>query len=175
MKPFNVTNVDSRSAKLVPTSSIPTNAYVSFSFKNLMCQCIQNRDFNNKFSNQDECMKYYMYLIQKLNSFSAMTVDQLKSSGDSTRCHPVEGENLSLLKSILKLMGMSNDFLKQIEVFHEMTITTSNGRFFGHFLNNVFYILLLDPHHLLYKNLSFYCKNDIICKSYNPWEEIISN
>lgn len=156
----------------LPLNKVDINETVLFSFKHFKCKSIKTKEFTNKFFCKDEFIERILYFIQKLTDYSKMTFPQLKESGKSTRCHIVSGESLKELKKLLGELGMSQELMEQIGEFFELSVSKSKGRFFGYFVGNVFYVLLLDPHHLVYKMNGFYSKNDVISKSYDPWKEI---
>lgn len=166
--PSQHTNVPS-----IPTTQLESqDRTVSFSFADFMCKSIRNDRFNNMFKRFSEYGKFSVLFLKKLSDFSSMSVQELKSGGRSTRCHLIEGENLELLKDILCEVGLSKNKVEQIEEFYQLTISTANGRFMGYFLGNVFYVLLIDPYHLLYPNLMKSVNQDL-CNSYDPWEELL--
>ena len=154
----------------IPATSLDNKVNTHFSFSKFKCQCIRTKEFSNLYGHITESMTYFSKLIEKLSEFSKMAPSELKNAGKSTRCHPIKNKAKELLYVLLKELGFSQPFLDQQEFF-ELTLGTSFGRFFGYFVENCFYIVLFDPHHLLYKDLKFYCKNDIMIKSYDPWNK----
>lgn len=157
-----------------PTSELRNEENVSFSFKYLKPKSICCKEFNNKFFSIATCIEFISTFLEKLSHFSSFKVNELKNARneDSTRCHPVKGKPLKLLEDILvNYLEFSPKFLNQIESeFYELTIEKSKGRFFGFIIGNVYYIVLLDPHHLLYKIDGYYAKNDLATFRYDFWK-----
>lgn len=173
IKPFAKASIgsDKGSKRLPVDETILKGEIISFSFSKFVCKSFKSGEFNNMFFCVYDSLAFILLLIQKLTEFCKMNVFELKEGGKSTRCHPVNGDSLDLLKKILIQHNFSKQFIEQQE-FYELTISRANCRFFGYFVNSVFYIVIIDPHHLMYKNQKFYSKNDIITKSFDPWKEI---
>ncbi|SKB01461.1 hypothetical protein SAMN05443428_1621 [Caloramator quimbayensis] len=154
--------------------SFKVNNNVAFSFKDFKCKCIKTKDFNNCFSNMWEYAEWSLIVIKRISSYSTMTVQELKEGGRSTRCHPVLGKDLEKLKNILSLIDYKPEFLTQLEEdgFWELTIERALGRMYGYFVDNIYYVLLFDPHHLIYPDLKMGCQYDLLHKNHDPWSEI---
>ncbi|MCB6366672.1 hypothetical protein LI291_10855 [Intestinibacillus massiliensis] len=159
----------------IPATNIAVQPIaVSFSFADFKCKSFRDERFNNCFKHFGDYGKFIAMFIAKLSNFSSMTVQELKLGGKATRCHKVENKNRELLEDILKSTGMKEEKIEQIEEFYQLTISTSNGRFMGYFIGNVFYVVLIDPHHLLYPDLKKSMNQDL-CNPYDPWKEFLDN
>lgn len=147
---------------------------VSFSFSDFICKSYKDERFNNQFKRLSDYGKFTAMFINRLSEFSSMTVHELKCGGRSTRCHLIENDNRQLLIEILENLGISHMKIEQIEDFYQLTISAGNGRFMGYFIGNIFYVLLIDPYHLLYPNLKKSANQDL-CNAYDPWKELLSD
>lgn len=165
-----VSDFQSVSSKL-PTTKVQ-NQKVIFSFERFKCISIKNKQFNNCFASINAYVKWSTLLFQRLQKFSENTVPELKKAGTSTRCHSVTGNTLIKLKDILKESGLDIDINEQLEEYWELSLGTSSGRIFGYFISNVYYIILFDPHHLIYPKLEYGAQHDLLYNNYDPWNEI---
>lgn len=156
------------SNKTLPKTNVEKLNLV-FSFENFKCRSIKNREFNNCFTHLWEYGEWSIKLIERLSNFSTMKASELKSAGNSTRCHPVEGKNLEKLKRILELAGLTLNEQLENESYYELSIGASSGRIFGYFIGNIYYVLLFDPHHLIYQQLQYGSQHDLLHKNYDPW------
>lgn len=161
----------SSSPTKLPTTTID-NANAVFSFEKFKCISIKNKEFNNCFKNMWEYAEWSLKLIDRLSKFSTMKALELKSSGKSVRCHPVTGVNLLKLKSVLEASGVElNEQLEDCD-YYELSLGASDGRIFGYFIGSVYYVLLFDPHHLIYQQLQYGSQQDLLYRNCDPWERI---
>jgi len=150
---------------------------ITFSFSKFCCKSIKSRsiNFNNCFKNMWEYAEWSLKLIYRLSEFSKYTPIELKTGGDSTRCHPVRGKRLEKLKNILNELGVvtsiEDDQIME-DGYYELSLGASEGRIFGYFCGNIYFITLFDPHHLLYEQLEYGCQYDLYYKNYDPWLEL---
>lgn len=166
-------------SKTLVEQSIPTTCSVdtkkqtvSFSFSDFKCQSVKNDKFCNHFKHITDYGRFISLFLSKLSSFSSMTVQELREGNKSTRCHPVQGENLKLLKEILLYIGLPKEKIEQIEEFYQITVATSSGRVMGYFVGSIYYVVLIDPHHLLYPDMKKSVNQDM-CNTYDPWVELL--
>lgn len=168
---------DEKKNKVVPISKI-NEKVLNFSFKYFLCISMKNKDFNNCFSSIYDYSTWITFFLDRLSNFSQMTLNEIASSGKTARFHPVENEHLCKLKSILVGMGINVEQLFQQqegESFYELSFGTGNGRMFGYLIDNQYYILLIDPNHLVYMNCEKGGKQDLLHKNYDPWHELLKN
>ncbi|MDC4240682.1 hypothetical protein NE398_10975 [Clostridium tertium] len=168
---------DKKPNKLIPTSKVNSKVLI-FSFKYFMCLSMKNKEFNNCFSSIYDYATWITFFIDRISNFSQMTLNEIACSGKTTRFHPVENGHLIKLKSILLKMGINVDQLfqqQEDESFYELSFGTGNGRMFGYLIDNQYYILLIDPNHLVYMNCEKGGKHDLLHKHYDPWNELLRN
>lgn len=168
---FPVTSFNASPSQL-PTTSL-SNTNTLFSFEKFKCTSIKNKNksFNNCFDSMWEYAEWSLKFIDRLSNFSAMGALTLRASGKSGRCHPVKGGNLTKLKTILETIGL--ELNEQFEDdYYELSLGAGSGRVFGIFIGNIYYILLFDPHHLIYQQLQFGSQHDLLHKNYDPWKAI---
>lgn len=164
-----VTSIQGENTKInLPTTKVSKNDIV-FSFEYFKCQSLKNKIFNNCFENMWHYGEWSILALKKIQSFSSMTRDELKQGGDSTRCHDVKGKDLDKLLKVLVMMGIKIDEQWDVSNFYELSFGTGKGRMFGYFIDNVYYIFLFDPNHLIYANLSKGAKLDLLYKNFDPW------
>ena len=125
-----------------PKKLIPQPKGISFSFK-------YYRDDNTKFSCQDKPTAYWIALIARLKNLSHISKQELLTNRSSSlRFHPIDWEDTSESG-----FGLPNE--KQlVDTPYQFSVSANKyGRVHGFFINEineVFYIVWLDPNHLLY-------------------------
>ncbi|MBU3173709.1 hypothetical protein [Clostridium estertheticum] len=157
--------------QLVPKTKIQINNAV-FSFQQFNCKSIKCKEFNNMFSDLWEYGEWSLTLLSRLSNYSTMEVSELKGGGDGTRCHLVQEDALERLNMVLDTMGTVCDEQLKEDGLWELSLGAASGRIFGYFVDNVFYTLLFDPHHLIYPNTRYDCQHDLLYRNYDPWKEI---
>lgn len=169
-----VSNIKNESQVKIPVSDIKENR-ILFSYKHFICDCAKGKDFTNCFKDLLSYAKWITLCIKKLSEISTMTLAEVNSSGSSLRFHSVEGKNLIKLKEILLSLGVKiDDIFSQAESsnYYQLSLGTANGRIFGYLIGNVFFVLLMDPHHLIYPCLEKGSTQDLLYTRYNPWKEL---
>lgn len=162
----------------IPTSKAEKDNSIIFSMKHLKCTSVKNSSFNNCFYSISVYANWITLFLKKITEFSSMSVQELSQGGKSTRFHTVEDGDLAKLKKIVKEAGLDVDKLfKQEESnsYYELSFGTSRGRMFGYLAGNTYYILLIDPHHLVYPNYSKGAKEALISNRYDPWTDSYIN
>lgn len=148
------------------------NPNVVFSFEKFRCISVKNKEFNNCFTHLWEYGQWSLRLLERLSNFSSMKASDLKSAGNSTRCHQVKDKDLEKLKKVLVSAGLKlNEQLEDSDYF-ELSLGASSGRIFGYFVGNIYYVLLFDPHHLIYQQLQYGSQHDLLHKNYDPWIDV---
>ncbi|MEH1796470.1 MULTISPECIES: hypothetical protein [unclassified Nostoc] len=112
---------------------------ISFSFK-------YYQDSNSKFSCSEKEVIYWLTLLDRLKALSSLTAQELLVNRSSTlRCHPIKWEDTSE-----KRFGLPNEE-QLVDIPYQFSISSNeHGRVHGFFIDEIFYIVWLDPDHLLY-------------------------
>jgi hypothetical protein len=126
----------------IPAPPAFEDRIVVFSFKHM--------DFSNsKFTLEqcDDACDYGHKLLGRLKAIAAMKVNEFRFSGsESLRCHPISWEKTTEKKGF----SILNDQLKANTPWQFAISVNQYGRVHGFFVENVFFIIWLDPKHLLY-------------------------
>jgi hypothetical protein len=116
----------SRDSNIKPTKA-RINQGISFSFK-----YYQNR--HDKFSCRDKEIAYCLALL-----------DRLVNRSKTLRCHPIAWQDTTE-----NGFGLPNEE-QLVDTPYQFSLSSNeHGRVHGFFIDNVFYIVWLDPNHLLY-------------------------
>ncbi|MEH2245093.1 hypothetical protein [Nostoc sp.] len=112
---------------------------ISFSFK-------YYQDSNSKFSCSEKEVIYWLTLLDRLKALSCLTAQELLVNRSSTlRCHAIKWEHTSE-----RAFGLPNEE-QLVNIPYQFSISSNeHGRVHGFFINEIFYIVWLDPDHLLY-------------------------
>jgi hypothetical protein len=120
-------------------STKPKLQEISFSFK-------YYQDDHDKFHCRDRESAYLLTLLERLRSLSGLSVRELLVNRSSTlRCHPIKWNDTSENK-----FGLPNEE-QLIDTPYQFSLSSNeHGRVHGFFIDEVFYVVWLDPDHLLY-------------------------
>ncbi|MFN6517993.1 MAG: hypothetical protein RMY29_026390 [Nostoc sp. CreGUA01] len=112
---------------------------ISFSFK-------YYQDSHNKFSCSKKEAIYWLTLLERLKALSSLSAQELLVNRSSTlRCHPIKWEDTSE-----RGFGLPNEE-QLVDIPYQFSLSSNeHGRVHGFFINEIFYIVWLDPDHLLY-------------------------
>ncbi|MBD0301208.1 MAG: hypothetical protein ICV85_03225 [Tolypothrix sp. T3-bin4] len=112
---------------------------ISFSFK-------YYQDKHNKFSCIKKEVSYWLTLLDRLKALSSLTAQEFLVDRSSTlRCHPIKWEDTSESG-----FGLLNEE-QLVDIPYQLSISSNkHGRVHGFLINETFYIVCLDPDHLLY-------------------------
>ncbi|MCC5639754.1 hypothetical protein LC593_28790 [Nostoc sp. CHAB 5844] len=112
---------------------------ISFSFK-------YYQDGNNKFSCNEKAAKYWLTLFDRLKALSGLSAQELFMNRSSAlRCHPIKWEDTSE-----NGFGLPNEE-QLVDTPYQFSLSSNeHGRVHGFFIDEIFYIVWLDPDHLLY-------------------------
>jgi hypothetical protein len=112
---------------------------ISFSFKYYQSD-------HEKFSCHEKAGVYWITLINRLKDVSSLSNQELLVNRSSTlRCHPIKWEDTSE-----NGFGLLNEE-QLVDTPYQFSLSSNEyGRVHGFFINEVFYIVWLDPDHLLY-------------------------
>lgn len=175
--PVTVLNRTQNETRL-PVVNPRTNSCIVFSYKYFNCSSVKNSEFNNCFNSIYNYAEWITLCLERISKFSTMSIGEISQSGRSVRFHPVECEHLVKLKSILMCTGLDVDKIfpqNEAQNYYELSLGTASGRVFGYLIENHYYILLLDPNHLVYKCTSKGGNYDLLYKNYDPWNSLLTN
>ena len=112
---------------------------VTFSFKYYQGE-------HNKFSCQDKEAVYWLTLIKRFKDLSGLSkLELLANRSSSLRCHPIKWEDTSEDN-----FGLPNEE-QLVDTPYQFSLSSNeHGRVHGFFIDEIFYIVWLDPKHLLY-------------------------
>lgn len=118
-----------------------TSGNISFSLKHLQCN-------HTKFSFQNRNPQYLVTLLERLRDLSSMTVQEIRSNRSKVlRCHPISWEKTTEI-----CFGIRNEE-QIVETPYQFSVSSNeHGRIHGFFIDDIFYIVWLDPEHKLYAN-----------------------
>jgi hypothetical protein len=137
------TKVDSQKPRISPYQ-IDEEKLIAFNFKYLC------RKSNEKF-NYEQCdSNYFFKLLERLKAISLMNIKDLRfiiqTNPDSIRFHRLEFRTDMRLKE--KTFGLGDD--KDDEAYQFEISAKKHGRIHGFLIENIFFIVWLDPKHELY-------------------------
>lgn len=174
--PTTALNQDNNIKKF-PVNNLNINDHMIFSYKYFRCKSLKNSYFNNCFFSQYDYAEWITFCLSRIANFSTMSISEIKGAGKSTRFHTVKRGNLKKLKSVLKEIGLDVDKVfkqESEENYYELSFGTGNGRIFGYLINNIYYVLLMDPNHLIYKCNEKGGNHDLLYKRYDPWTNLLT-
>jgi hypothetical protein len=112
---------------------------VSFSFK-------YYQDDHSKFSAKNRTSIYWINLLERLKALSGLSAQELLVNRSSAlRFHPIRWSDTSE-----DGFGLANEE-QLVDTPYQFSLSSNeHGRVHGFFIDEVFYIVWLDPEHLLY-------------------------
>jgi hypothetical protein len=124
-----------KSQKIPPKPSLS----ISFSFKYFQ------RD-HDKFSGNSQAISYWLTLLDRLKSLSSLTAQELLvNRSSSLRCHPIKWADTSE-----NCFGIPNEE-QLVDTPYQFSLSSNEyGRVHGFFIDEIFYVVWLDPNHQLY-------------------------
>lgn len=127
-------------SKIVPSQPKPP-ASLRFSFKYLQTQ-------NPKFSVRDRDPNYFTAFLERLRDLSTLTAPEVKMNrSQSLRCHPIKWRETTEPNGF----GIPNE-QELVTIPYQFSLSTNeHGRVHGFFIEDVFYIVWLEPNHNLYQ------------------------
>lgn len=113
---------------------------VRFSFRHLT--------FNDKFQlPQANQGRYLQIFLERLRDISSMKVAEIKASGKGLRCHSIDWRGTTEPGGYAHLSQQLQDCEPR-----QFSLTANEyGRVHGILIDNVFYVVWIDPSHALYK------------------------
>lgn len=127
-----------KSKEIFPTSLTENDLRVIFSFDKLK----EDEDF--KYCDCEA--NYFLKLIERLKNVSGMTRGDMKRNAKSLRYHPIDFLRDDLSR---KTLGYGEELDE--EAYQFSISSNEHGRVHGYFIDNKFYVVWLDPNHILYK------------------------
>jgi hypothetical protein len=126
--------------KIVP-SQLKAPETLGFSFKYLQTQ-------NEKFSICDRDANYLAAFLERLRDLSTLTAQEVKMNrSQSLRCHPIKWGETTEPNGF----GIPNE-KELVTIPYQFSLSTNeHGRVHGFFIEDIFYIVWLDPNHNLYQ------------------------
>lgn len=127
-------------SKIAPSQpKSPTS--LGFSFKYLQTH-------NEKFSIRDRDANYFIILLERLRDLSTLTAQEVKMNrSQSLRCHPIKWRETTEPNGF----GIPNE-QELVTIPYQFSLSTNeHGRVHGFFIEDMFYIVWLDPNHNLYQ------------------------
>nr|DAI12911.1 MAG TPA: hypothetical protein [Caudoviricetes sp.] len=165
------------SLKKIPKINLPQGQTIPkqvISGKNKIVFSFEHLDFSNPYYNcNGMCDKGIKNCFEKLKAYSAFTIEELFSNkGNNTiRFHDIKKEDVTDWPKYLE----RNEQLE--DSFYQISFGMSKGRAHGVIIENIFYVIWLDPHHFLYHNKRFGIKRPFeeLESCCNPRDEIIES
>jgi hypothetical protein len=138
-KKIKKTDVGKDSISGIKSTKLKPPQGISFSFK-------YYQDRHSKFSCNGKEAIYWLTLLERLKALCSWTAEGLLVNRSSTlRCHPIKWEDTSE-----NGFGLPNEE-QLVEIPYQFSLSSNkHGRVHGFFIDEVFYIVWLDPEHLLY-------------------------
>lgn len=127
-------------SKIVPSQPKPPER-LGFSFKYLQTQ-------NEKFSIHDRDGNYLGAFLERLRDLSTLTAQEVKMNrSQSLRAHPIKWRETTEPNGF----GIPNE-KELVTIPYQFCVSTNeHGRVHGFFIEDIFYIVWLDPNHNLYQ------------------------
>jgi hypothetical protein len=112
---------------------------ISFSFKYF-------QDDHRKYSCTSKEVAYWLTLLDRLKALSGLTAQELLvNRSSSLKCHPIKWEDTSE-----NGFGLPNEE-QLVDIPYQFSLSSNeHGRVHRFFIDQVFYIVWLDPNHQLY-------------------------
>jgi hypothetical protein len=126
-------------AKKIQKTQLKTLQNLTFSFKYLQSE-------HHKFSGNRQETAYWLTLLDRLKALSGLTAQELLiNRSSSLRCHPIKWQDTSE-----NGFGLPNEE-QLVDTPYQFSLSSNeHGRVHGFFIDQVFYIVWLDPNHQLY-------------------------
>lgn len=128
------------SSKIKPTEFTDTEK-VSFNFRRL-------HEKTKKFNYTIRDRNYFCTLIERLKNVSGMNkIDVVVRNSKQLKCHKIDFADKRVTESSFGILGEDIDE----DAWQFQLTKNEHGRVHGYFIENVFYVVWLDPMHQLYK------------------------
>lgn len=138
-KKIKKTTIVPESASGITATKLKPTKGISFSFK-------YYQDAHSKFSGREKEVVYWLTFLDRLKSLSSWTVQELlRNRSSSLRFHPIRWEETSE-----NGFGLPNEE-QLVDTPYQFSLSSNeHGRVHGFLIDEIFYVVWLDPDHLLY-------------------------
>ncbi|MBE9198001.1 MULTISPECIES: hypothetical protein [unclassified Nodularia (in: cyanobacteria)] len=138
-KKIKKTDITKDSKLGIKPTKLKSSQGISFSFK-------YYQNGHTKFCCTERAVIYWLTLLDRLKALSSLTAqDLLINRSSSLRCHPIKWEDTSESG-----FGLPNEE-QLVDTPYQFSLSSNeHGRVHGFFIDEIFYIVWLDPDHLLY-------------------------
>ena len=103
---------------------------------------------NQKFTVQNRDARYFESFLMRLRDLSTLTFAEIiNNRSKSLRCHLIDWEDITEPNGF----GIPNEEQIVNSPYQFQISSNEHGRVHGFFLDNIFYIVWLDPNHNLYQ------------------------
>ncbi|OUQ25248.1 hypothetical protein [Massilimicrobiota sp. An134] len=165
IKAFNAPGSKTK-AESIDVSYLERNIVLDFSFPYLF-YFVNFNDFTNKFRTPKQYIEYFDYMHKIL--FASLSKTKCKNLFDRRdenfrkHSHVIsDSKQINLIKNIIKSLyianglpeGKADSWIEQNigdAYLWQIGLANEYGRVIGYFQENIFKIILFDPHHLIYK------------------------
>ena len=129
------------SSKIKPTSTKNLPQGISFLYKYFQSD-------HSKFSVLKKDVEYLIVFLERLRDISSWTAQELiRNRSKALRCHPITWSDTTEI-----CFGFSGEE-QIVDTPYQFSLSTNEyGRVHGFFIEDIFYIVWLDPNHLLYSD-----------------------
>lgn len=135
------TNISKESSSNIQSTKLKPPQGISFSFKYF-------EDGHQKFSCADRESNYWLILVTRLRDLSGLTAVELRQGNNKTlRCHPIDWSSGGVSEVCFGIPGEE----QLVDTPYQFSVTANaHGRVHGFFIENIFFVVWLDPEHQLY-------------------------
>lgn len=142
-KRLKKTEVRKNNNSRIKRTEIKVPIGTSFSFKYFQAD-------NDKFSIRNQDAKYLQALLERLRDLSKLTVTEIiNNHSKSIRCHPIVWK-----ETTEQCFEIPNEKQLVDTPYQLFETSLSQGRVHGFFIENIVYVVWLDPEHRLYQKKS---------------------
>lgn len=165
IKPTSVQSFTTKAEQL-DNSYLEKNIVLDFSFPYLF-YFIRFNEFTNKFKSPKQYIEYFDYvhkvLLSTLNKTKCKSIFSNNDENFKKHTHVIDSaKQIILINNIIKSLyianglneGLADAWIEQNigdTTLWQVGLENGFGRIIGYFQDNIFKIILFDPHHLIYK------------------------
>ena len=133
-------NPPSAKSAHIPEQKPPADTGLVFSFKHLD---LTSEKFSLKYCNDNYLQKF----LERLKALNGFSVEEIRSNkSKSLRAHTIDWSQTSETTGFSAL----NEQLRNLTAWQFEVSKSEHGRVHGFFIDRVFYVVWIDPNHLLY-------------------------
>lgn len=141
-KRIKKTEVSKASPSGINATKLKPPEGISFSFKYF-------DNTHEKFFFHDKDGQYWITLMERMKALSDMTASILRKNNNNKtlRCHPINWQSKSVSETCFGIPGEE----QLVDTPYQFSLSANkHGRVHGFFIEEVFYVVWLDPDHKLY-------------------------